>query len=147
MIEDNPFKVVFNGSACKIADFLNTYPEAIYPIWLYEEVSQPTVAKELSQADMGLYLYSEEQRLLEGADPVENYEKVKLKENVAELLKTLSPRERKIIQMRFGMLDGAGHTLEEVGRAFHVTRERIRSIETKVLDMLKNNPLTKEFIK
>ena len=49
-----------------------------------------------------------------------------------------SPREEKIIRMRFGMEDGSEHTLEEVGRAFSVTRERIRQIEAKALRKLRH---------
>lgn len=63
-----------------------------------------------------------------------------IKENIHEMLQYLSPRERKIIEMRFGLKDGVGHTLEEVGQEFHVTRERIRQIEAKVLQKLKDHP-------
>jgi RNA polymerase primary sigma factor len=63
-----------------------------------------------------------------------------LKENIHEMLQYLSPRERKIIEMRFGLKDGVGHTLEEVGQEFRVTRERIRQIEAKVLQKLKEHP-------
>ena len=61
-----------------------------------------------------------------------------LKEHTASLLKTLTPREEKIIKMRFGLYDGSEHTLEEVGQAFDVTRERIRQIEAKALRKLRN---------
>ena len=54
-------------------------------------------------------------------------------ERTAHVLRTLSPREEKIIRMRFGIEDGSEHTLEEVGRAFSVIRERIRQIEAKAL--------------
>ena len=60
-----------------------------------------------------------------------------LKEHTASVLKTLTPREEKIIKMRFGMDDGSEHTLEEVGRTFAVTRERIRQIEAKALRKLR----------
>ena len=63
-----------------------------------------------------------------------------IKENIHEMLHYLSPRERKIIEMRFGLNDGIGHTLEEVGQEFGVTRERIRQIEAKVLQKLKEHP-------
>lgn len=63
-----------------------------------------------------------------------------VKENIHEMLQYLSPRERKIIEMRFGLKDGIGHTLEEVGQEFGVTRERIRQIEAKVLQKLKEHP-------
>jgi RNA polymerase primary sigma factor len=63
-----------------------------------------------------------------------------IKENIHEMLQYLSPRERKIIEMRFGLKDGVGHTLEEVGKEFNVTRERIRQIEAKVLQKMKEHP-------
>ena len=62
-----------------------------------------------------------------------------LKENIHDMLQYLSPREKKIIKMRFGLGDGVGHTLEEVGREFGVTRERIRQIEAKVLQKLREH--------
>jgi RNA polymerase primary sigma factor len=61
-----------------------------------------------------------------------------LKEHTALLLKALTPREERIIMMRFGLEDGSEHTLEEVGQAFDVTRERIRQIEAKALRKLRH---------
>jgi RNA polymerase primary sigma factor len=61
---------------------------------------------------------------------------VNLKEQTGQVLRTLTPREEKIMRMRFGLEDGSEHTLEEVGRAFAVTRERIRQIEAKALRKL-----------
>ena len=63
-----------------------------------------------------------------------------IKDNIHGMLQYLSPRERRIIEMRFGLKDGVGHTLEEVGKEFGVTRERIRQIEAKVLEKLRNHP-------
>jgi RNA polymerase primary sigma factor len=63
---------------------------------------------------------------------------VNLKERTAHVLRTLSSREEKIIRMRFGMEDGSERTLEEVGRSFGVTRERIRQIEAKALRKLRH---------
>ncbi|MDD3646118.1 MAG: sigma-70 family RNA polymerase sigma factor [Candidatus Gracilibacteria bacterium] len=63
-----------------------------------------------------------------------------LKENLYEMLDFLTPRERKIIIMRFGLDGGDVHTLEEVGKEFGVTRERIRQIEAKTLEKLKEHP-------
>jgi RNA polymerase primary sigma factor len=60
-----------------------------------------------------------------------------LKEQTASMLKTLTPREERIIKMRFGLEDGIEHTLNEVGRTFAVSRERIRQIEAKVLGKLR----------
>jgi len=62
---------------------------------------------------------------------------VNLKEQTGQVLRTLTPREEKIMKMRFGLEDGSEHTLEEVGRAFAVTRERIRQIEAKALRKLR----------
>ena len=61
-----------------------------------------------------------------------------LMEQTSSVLKTLSPREEKIIRMRFGLEDGSEHTLEQVGQAFAVTRERIRQIEAKALRKLRH---------
>ena len=61
------------------------------------------------------------------------------------MLKTLTPREETIIKMRFGLDDGSEHTLEEVGRTFAVTRERIRQIEAKVLRKLRHPSRSSQF--
>lgn len=62
-----------------------------------------------------------------------------LQEHVKEILGDLTPREQKILEMRFGLLDGMNHTLEEVGREFDVTRERIRQIEAKALEKIREH--------
>jgi RNA polymerase primary sigma factor len=62
-----------------------------------------------------------------------------LKERIAEILVDLTPREQKILKMRFGLEDGITHTLEEVGKEFGVTRERIRQIEAKALARIKTH--------
>jgi RNA polymerase primary sigma factor len=61
-----------------------------------------------------------------------------LQEQLNEVLNTLNERERKVIQLRFGLQDGHPRTLEEVGREFGVTRERIRQIESKTLSKLRH---------
>jgi len=60
-----------------------------------------------------------------------------LKDYVKEMVANLSPREQKILEMRFGLVDGVAHTLEEVGQEFEVTRERIRQIESKALEKIR----------
>jgi len=70
--------------------------------------------------------------------PAEALINVNVKERTAHMLRTLSPREEKIVRMRFGIDDGSEHTLEEVGRSFAVTRERIRQIEAKALRKLRH---------
>lgn len=64
-----------------------------------------------------------------------------LRDYVRESMKELTPREQKILEMRFGLSDGVSHTLEEVGREFDVTRERIRQIEAKALEKIQAHPL------
>jgi RNA polymerase primary sigma factor len=70
--------------------------------------------------------------------PAEAVINVNLKEQTAGVLKTLTPREEKVIKMRFGLEDGSERTLEEVGQSFAVTRERIRQIEAKALRKLRH---------
>jgi len=70
--------------------------------------------------------------------PAENIINLNLKEQTDALLKTLTPREERVIKMRFGIGDGSEHTLEEVGQSFQVTRERIRQIEAKALRKLRH---------
>ncbi len=64
-----------------------------------------------------------------------------LRDYVQEAIKSLSPREQKILEMRFGLGDGVTHTLEEVGQEFGVTRERIRQIEAKALEKIQHSDL------
>jgi RNA polymerase primary sigma factor len=70
--------------------------------------------------------------------PAEAVINVNLKEQTANVLRTLTPREEKVIKMRFGLEDGSEKTLEEVGQCFAVTRERIRQIEAKALRKLRH---------
>ncbi|MBU0722349.1 sigma-70 family RNA polymerase sigma factor [Patescibacteria group bacterium] len=63
-----------------------------------------------------------------------------LKDYVKKVIAELTPREQKILEMRFGLVDGVAHTLEEVGREFNVTRERIRQIEAKALERIQKHP-------
>jgi RNA polymerase primary sigma factor len=64
-----------------------------------------------------------------------------LKDHIREVIQYLTPREQKILEMRFGLVDGVGHTLEEVGQEFGVTRERIRQIEAKALEKIRSHEL------
>ena len=67
-----------------------------------------------------------------------------LKEQLSEVLKTLTPREEKVLRLRFGLEDGRSRTLEEVGKEFNVTRERIRQIEAKALRKLRHPSRSKK---
>jgi RNA polymerase primary sigma factor len=70
--------------------------------------------------------------------PVDAASSILLHEQLESVLHTLSKREEKVIQLRFGFRDGRPRTLEEVGREFHLTRERIRQIEAKTLSKLRH---------
>jgi RNA polymerase primary sigma factor len=105
------------------------------------KISQETISLETSVGD------DEEDSTLE--DFIEDVKNVSpdrsaalrlLKDYVVEIIKELSPREQKILEMRFGLIDGVSHTLEEVGQEFDVTRERIRQIEAKALEKIQQFP-------
>lgn len=69
-----------------------------------------------------------------------------LKDYVGDIIKDLNPREQKILELRFGLQDGVSHTLEEVGKEFDVTRERIRQIEAKALEKIQQHSLIKRLV-
>ena len=98
-----------------------------------QPISLQTPIGEEEDSHLGDFI--EDKAVVSPADAVIN---LSLKEQTASLLKTLTPREEKIIKMRFGLEDGSQHTLEEVGQTFAVTRERIRQIEAKALRKLRN---------
>jgi RNA polymerase primary sigma factor len=74
----------------------------------------------------------------QAVSPSEAVISVNLKEYTSQVLRTLTPREERVVKMRFGLEDGSEHTLEEVGQSFQVTRERIRQIEAKALRKLRH---------
>ncbi len=103
-----------------------------------KKVAQQPISIETPIGDEGdshLGDFIEDKSIVSPSDAVINLD---LKEHTASLLKTLTPREEKIIQMRFGLDDRGEHTLEQVGQSFAVTRERIRQIEAKALRKLRH---------
>jgi RNA polymerase primary sigma factor len=98
-----------------------------------EPISLETPIGEEEDSHLGDFI--EDRAVISPAEAVIN---VNLKEQTAQVLRTLTPREEKVIKMRFGLEDGSEHTLEEVGQSFAVTRERIRQIEAKALRKLKH---------
>ncbi len=79
-------------------------------------------------------------------DPFEYTSKRQLAQELDEVLKTLTPREERVLRLRFGLIDGRSRTLEEVGKEFNVTRERIRQIEFKALRKLKHPSRSKKLV-
>jgi RNA polymerase primary sigma factor len=98
-----------------------------------EPISLETPIGEEEDSHLGDFI--EDRGVISPAEQVIN---TNLKEMTEAVLKTLTPREEKVIKMRFGVGDGSEHTLEEVGQSFAVTRERIRQIETKALRKLRH---------
>ena len=98
-----------------------------------EPISLETPIGEEEDSHLGDFI--EDRAVISPAEAVIN---VNLKDQTAQVLRTLTPREEKVIKMRFGLEDGSEHTLEEVGQSFAVTRERIRQIEAKALRKLRH---------
>ncbi len=102
------------------------------------KISQDTISLETTIGDDG-----EDSTLEDFIEDVKNITPDRaaalqlLKDYVKNIVSQLSPREQKILEMRFGLTDGVAHTLEEVGREFEVTRERIRQIESKALEKIR----------
>ena len=98
-----------------------------------EPISLETPVGDEEESHLGDFIV--DKRVVSPSEAVIN---LNLREQTAEVLKTLTPREERIIKMRFGLQDGSEHTLEEVGQHFAVTRERIRQIEAKALRKLRH---------
>jgi RNA polymerase primary sigma factor len=98
-----------------------------------EPISLETPIGEEEESHLGDFIVDQR-----GISPSDAVIDLNLREQTAQVLKTLTPREEKIIKMRFGLEDGSEHTLEEVGQNFAVTRERIRQIEAKALRKLRH---------
>ena len=98
-----------------------------------EPISLETPIGEEEESHLGDFIVDQN-----GISPSDAVINLNLREQTAQVLKTLTPREEKIIKMRFGLEDGIEHTLEEVGQNFAVTRERIRQIEAKALRKLRH---------
>ncbi len=98
-----------------------------------EPISLETPIGEEEESHLGDFIVDQA-----GISPSDAVINLNLREQTAQVLKTLTPREEKIIKMRFGLEDGSEHTLEEVGQNFAVTRERIRQIEAKALRKLRH---------
>lgn len=102
------------------------------------KISQETVSLETPLGDynedstLGEFLEDEKQIM-----PSQSAARRLLKDQLREIMSDLNPREQKILSLRFGLEDGVTHTLEEVGKEFGVTRERIRQIEAKALDKIR----------
>ena len=98
-----------------------------------EPISLETPIGEEEDSHLGDFIEDQQ-----AVSPSEAVISVNLKDYTSQVLRTLTPREERVIKMRFGLGDGSEHTLEEVGQSFQVTRERIRQIEAKALRKLRH---------
>ncbi len=121
----------------EVAIEMGVEPEKIYQI---EKINQDTLSLENPVGDddekstLGDFIADDKI-----PSPIQESSERILAEQVRTILEDLSPKERKILEMRHGLADGIYHTLEEVGRRFGVTRERIRQIEAKALEKIRTH--------
>lgn len=126
----------------EIATEMNIEVEKIHYI---AKISQETVSLEAPVGDddedsiLGEFIMDEKT-----LSPSQLAARRLLKDQITQIIADLTPREQKILRMRFGLDDGVTHTLEEVGREFGVTRERIRQIEAKALEKMRSHWLIKK---
>ena len=122
-------------TAEEIAEVMNIAPDKVREILrvAQEPVSLETPIGEEEDSHLGDFIPDEEAQV-----PAEAAYQSLLREQLSDVLSTLTPREEKVLRLRFGLEDGRPRTLEEVGKEFNVTRERIRQIEAKALRKLRH---------
>ena len=128
-------------SAVEIAERLDMPVDKVRVIMrvAQEPVSLETPIGEEEDSHLGDFIPDDDAPI-----PAEAASQTLLKEQLADVLKTLTPREEKVLRLRFGLEDGRPRTLEEVGKEFNVTRERIRQIEAKALRKLRHPSRSKK---
>lgn len=109
-----------------------------------EEISQRTISLETpigDEEDSVLVEFIEDEKTI---SPLLETTRAILREQLKEIIHDLTPREQKILSMRFGLEDGVPHTLEQVGQVFGVTRERIRQIQVRALEKIRQHQALKK---
>ena len=125
----------------EIAEIMEMPPEKVREIMkiAQEPVSLETPIGEEEDSHLGDFIPDDD-----ALAPAEAAAFTMLKEQLISVLDTLTPREEKVLRLRFGLDDGRSRTLEEVGKEFNVTRERIRQIEAKALRKLRHPSRSKK---
>ena len=119
----------------ELAEVMHMTPERVNEIrqMCMEPVSLESPVGEEDDSHLGDFIEDDS-----GSQPAEAVSQTMLRQQLMEILETLSPREAKVLRLRYGLDDGRPRTLEEVGREFNVTRERVRQIEAKALRKIRN---------
>jgi RNA polymerase primary sigma factor len=125
----------------EIGDHLGISPEKVRESI---KLAESPLSLELPTGDNGNTHLSDIVQDHKVQQPLEGVSQQFLKEQLREVLMTLTPREQKVLKLRFGLDDGPERTLEDVGKEFSVTRERVRQIENKALDKLRHPSLSRK---
>ncbi len=126
----------YEPTADEVADQLDLAPERVSEVLRLAQEPVSLHAPVGEEDDVALGDLIEDG---DAASPVESAAFLLLREHLEAVLSTLGERERKVVQLRYGLVDGRPRTLEEIGRIFGVTRERIRQIESKTLNKLRDH--------
>ena len=128
--------LVYNRPATKIAAYFKLPPEYVFPFTLYALELPDTVENQYCSAELLPLLAARNAPALLG-NPEEDMMRSENENIISESFRTLTPRQDRVLRLRFGLEDGIEHTLEEVGQCLQVTGERIRQIESKALRKLR----------
>jgi RNA polymerase sigma factor (sigma-70 family) len=128
---DGPWRKI----ALQLASFHCVEPEDLFPPAVLG-VERPVAVRRVDAADIYPLLTAHQERLLEGPDGA--HERAELREQVDRALAGLRPRDAEVLRLRFGLEDGEERTLEEIGAAFDLTRDRIRQLEARALRTLRH---------
>ena len=126
----------------EVASELNLTVERVREMY---DITRRPISLDIPVGDEGETRLSDFIEDRSGSEPVDTISAEDLRAQLQDILETLSPREREVLTLRFGLEDGRPHTLEEVGQKFGVTRERIRQIESKALRKLRH-PIRKKLL-
>jgi RNA polymerase sigma factor (sigma-70 family) len=142
-LKSSPFKVQRGTStreyvtaALKIAAHFKVLPEDLFPASLYALELPDVVNREYESREVSLALASGQPSLL--PSPVTEAENKELRGALEKVLHSLTPREERIMRLRWGLEDGQEYTLEEVAQAFRITRERARQVESRAFRTLRH---------
>jgi len=142
----SPFRKdgTYTPIAQKVADYFKTLPEDLFPTDLYALTLPKQLERRYSSQAVMLSLESREVRQLEAESPETTAFNSEMSGCIETMLRTLTPREARVIEMRFGLNGGEECTLSQVGEAFKFSVERVRQVEAKALRKLRHPSRTRQ---